>query len=426
MRSILFTNDFLFHSTRGGTYHLWLYQILKTPIERSTGLPCIPLENFSGNNDKPFSRTEFYHRSNLQEPGDYAIYDLNEFSEDSWKYLRSYINDNSLILGVELGEDIRNKLTEFNIPYISFWFHPFKLFDDAFFLLTTNNESVYEKLKAYKKSESCFFSAARYWKAVILRKYFDDKNLAPNSLLFIGQTLYDKSVCSGKKFLNILDFKEKIYEFSQKYTKIYYIPHPNAQYRTEINDYLEKTSYIETISNIPTYYLLASDKIKKVVSLSSSVLYEAQFFDKETEYLFQPLFDIDSDFGKNSYISIYNHYFNPSFWSDILSPLMPTNLCTADENIPTIPNKLRNIINNYYGYAHLDDLTLLRARVDNVNRDIEGQHRDITALDKNLKELEYQMDTILNILPRWLCKLICLFIWSKKKRKAFRKKFEKR
>ena len=58
--------------------------------------------------------------------------------------------------------------------------------------------------------------------------------------------------------------------------------------------------------------MLSRNEIKKVVAISSSVLYEAKFFGKDIEYLYQPVID-------ENYIIIYKEYFNTSFWIDILS-----------------------------------------------------------------------------------------------------------
>lgn len=47
--------------------------------------------------------------------------------------------------------------------------------------------------------------------------------------------------------LNILHFKDRILELSSKYSKIYYIPHPYAQYNEELEQYLKETDYIEKL-----------------------------------------------------------------------------------------------------------------------------------------------------------------------------------
>lgn len=220
------------------------------------------------------------------------------------------------------------------------------------------------------EDERFYFYATNYYTSLIntrLKNNFEF-NIKDNSVLFIGQSYKDVSIKKDNKFLNILDFKDRLNEFSKKYIKIYYLEdlynQNKANFNKKVENYIQSTSYIEKI-NILTHYLLASNKIKKVVSISLSVLFEVQFFKKEIEYLFQALFDFNLKFSLNSFIHVYNDYFNPRFWSDILSPIINTIKNVLNKNLfyENI-NKLRNI-DQYYGYKYLDRLSLLENTINN-------------------------------------------------------------
>ena len=204
-----------------------------------------------------------------------------------------------------------------------------------------------------------------------------DKNIKDNSCIFIGQTLQDKSVEKEGNFLNVTYFEEKLKELSEQYSKVYYVPHPHlGRKRKVIYDFIKKCPYIELLENCSTYGLLASDKVKKVVAISTSVLYEAQYFGKEIEYLYKPLFNIDASFEDHSYISIHEDYWNPKFWADILSPV-----CNVKENVKDVNyfkgqnNMIRNIRNTYWGYAQLDPIK----RIPTFKESIKDLYRQYIA-----------------------------------------------
>ena len=152
---------------------------------------------------------------------------------------------------------------------------------------------------------------------------------------------------------------------------------------------------------MPTYYLLASDNVKKVISLSSSVLYEAQYFGKETEYLFRPLFDIDSDFGRNSFISVYNDYFKPSFWSDILSPVVETYRCSELSLLSESKNTLRDLLNAYYGFAFLDKENILKDRIAITNQEIGSMQKSFAEIRNDINELRNENDRFKHVIDRF-------------------------
>ena len=223
----------------------------------------------------------------------------------------------------------------------------------------------------YQIPQKKFYYYANYWKVFMQQNNMvQDNDLENNAALFIGQTLVDKSVAKDGIFLNVTNYEDKLKELNDKYTKIYYLPHPYlGKARKYIYNWIKKSPYIELLDNRSTYGLLASDKIKKVVGISTSVLYEAQYFNKEVEYLYKPLFNIDVPFEEYSYVSILDDYFNPKFWADILSPVLAVREDVENINyFAPLHNKMRNIQNQYWGYAQLDPIK----RVPNLEQSIRN------------------------------------------------------
>lgn len=382
INKIIFTNDFLTHSfNNNGTYHFWFIKLLKRLVYYATNLEILELKDLN------FDRKEFFNKSsitNIKES--YFLYNYSKIKKESIDYLKEFIDNDCLIIGVELGEDIKNLFNNLNITFINFWFHPYKLLDDMVFIINTNNINIFNILTKYKIPEEYFYFYADYYNVYIENNLFNDNKILDNSVLFIGQTSIDVSVKKDNEFLNITYYKDYIEKLSKNYSKIYYCPHPSQPNIEEVNKYIDSKDYIELINDIPTYFLLTSNKIKKVISISSSVLYEAKYLGKEIEYLYKSLFRIDEDFSINTFISINNDYFNPYFWSDILSPIINTNKNVINSKMFNYSkNKIRNIKNAYYGYAYLDK--------DNNN---------INQINENINNLNNRINNIIDTIAWWI------------------------
>ena len=396
---IIFLTDFLMHSPSvESTYHSWLIKIINSIQKYATNTDIIEFKYYK-KNSICFDRNLFYKLSLIENIDEqYYLYDIEKIDDKSWNYFFDFIGEDVFIIGFELGLDLRKKLTENGINYINFWIHSFKLFDDIAFLINTNNENIFKELQNYKIPKLKFQIYTDYWKANIFGntrhiKPQYDAELEDNSVLFIGQTFKDKSVQKDNKFLNILDFKDRLAELSKEYKKIYYSPHPFVFASEEVDNYINSIDYIEKIDNIPTYYLLSSEKIKKVISISSSVVYEAQYFGKETEYLYQPLFNIDGEFGLNTFISVIDDYYNPKFWSKILSPVMQANSNVPDEIlIKNTTNKIRNVVGCYWGFSYLDDTKKIETQLLKLqNQQIELNKNvasEFVELNKKIEKVE--------------------------------------
>jgi len=376
---IIVTTDFLCHSKKYVEQHtLWLFQAF-LPIIKSVLTTERIYTDVVDENNNIFSRAEFFKLGgHFTVKDNYQVYKVQEFNLEQLNYLARFFDENTVVLGLELYKPMTDLLSSFGVKVIDMAFHSYKLFDDLAFAINTNSKEVYETLLKYQIPQDKFHYYANYWK--VFMKYNNmvyDSKIEDNSCIFIGQTLQDKSVEKDGVFLNVTHFEEKLKELSEQYSKVYYLPHPYlGRKRKVIYDFIKKCPYVELLENCSTYGLLASDKVKKVVAISTSVLYESQYFGKEIEYLYKPLFNIDAPFEEHSYVSIYEDYWNPKFWADILSPVCEIRKDVKDVNyFKGCSNKLRNIKNNYWGYAQLDPIK----RIPTFKESIKDLYRQYIA-----------------------------------------------
>lgn len=382
MKKIICVGDFLYNSEKQYKTSLtWLFELFQPIMSSVLCNAEITFEIVDGDNSK-FSREYFFYLAGQTKLSkSYNQYDIKNFNKQQLSYLKQFFNENTIILGFELYKPLSVLLASFGCTVIDFAFHSYKLFDDLAFGISTTNKDIYTQLLKYQVPKERFYYYANYWKVFMKHnKIIQDNDLKENAVLFIGQTLKDKSVEKDGKFLNVTDFTDKITELAKQYGSVYYLPHPYMnRNRHIVYNYLKNNSNIELIKNRSTYGLLASDKIKKVVGISTSVLYEAQYFNKEIEYLYKPLFNIDVPFEEHSYVSIFEDYWNPKFWADILAPVCEVKKDVKDINyFKGTNNKLRNIRDLYWGYSQLDPLR----RLPNLQDSIKNSFFDFIAMFK--------------------------------------------
>ena len=289
-------------------------------IKGVTSFETIELRDMEVDGGK-FDREHFFKLSDIQPEFNYFIIDCKLLHQKSIDYLKTFIDENTLIIGFEIGQSFRNLLTLLNIKYINFWIHSFKLAPDLMFLSFTNIPGIFEILKKYQHSQELIKSYGRSIKHSIQTNTWNkiDLLINPESLLIIGQSSKDQSIVDNGKFLSLLDYKDKIISEVKKFKYSYYLPHIyDPIINNELKTFLDENNIKIITYNV--YHLLASINILKIIAISSSVIYEARIFDKNAEYLFKPLFNIDdNEFDINNAISHYKEIFSSAFWSDIFN-----------------------------------------------------------------------------------------------------------
>ena len=364
---VLFTNENVQFSNRR-----WMKDLLTRPITKATGV--VPESFFSSVNAEKngaVSRTEFFKRSNIECDLKVAQfnYDVDAISYESLAYLNQFIDESTLIIGHETTKQTREIYRRLNVPFVDMWLSPLRFLDDTLFSMNSSNAAVNERIFSYHLDDEIAYIEADRLKIQTYRGWRRvEADIVPNSALFAGQMMNDKSVCDVKtgKFLSVLDFKEKFEKLGEDYNKVYYAKHPYLRSGDEeINEYLATLPFVE-FTTIPTYRMLASHRIQKVASLSSSVLTEATYFGKETECFFKPVMTINDETDIDTFANIYQDFVFADFWADILSPIMFTNEVKKVRYL-TQKDKIRDMIGAYYAHADIDKTEHMRQQIATLN-----------------------------------------------------------
>jgi len=345
---IKFTIDFLTHSQDAVNYK-WLFDAIAPEFAK-------PFK---------FDRKRFFELSNIN-PSEKYFY-FNEISAASMGYLAKQVG-NDILLGFEFSSQTKRLLEKLDITYINFWHHPVKFLDDLPLAFESNCPKIRENLKKFSISEDKLKFYAKYLKNKIKNsKDFRKIEIPANSLLLVGQSENDQSLMKSGKMLSFNDFQEQIDNFQGN---IIYAPHPQNlnKKRTKIHiknkpnlvKFLDKNKERLTISFESTYLLMASDNIKEVWAISSSIIREAKLFGKDAKYLYQPLFD-DS-------ICIMTDFLYPHFWNKIFD-LQEIEEVKFDD----IKNRLRLITrdcNLFWGMSEIDEVGIALSNFSKIKKSL--------------------------------------------------------
>lgn len=378
---ILICSDFLMTSDSEQKSNLpWVYDILNRPIKNATS---INVETFSSStDDDSFNRAVFFQKSDIKLSVHNTQFDFSalHITEDSKEYLKSFINENCLLIGYEFSSETQKILSDLGCIYVDIWLHPVRFLDDILFAFSSNNSEVYDAIDKYNISEDTMYLYADRFKISTYKgfKRYNNLNLIDNAALFIGQTLEDKAVLKNNTMLNITHFKHELDSLAQKYNVIYYSKHPYVKNDTNIMSYINNHPSIHLIDT-PAYILLAQNEIKKVVSISSSVALEAKYFDKDVQILHKPVINFTPDYNTQDYYTVMQDFISPHFWTDILSSIISTNEC-QEVNFLDRKDKLRDMLGFYWSYKIIDKTEQMRNQLTAVERKVQQVDKKIQPL----------------------------------------------
>tara|TARA_B100000674_G_scaffold495034_1_gene521187 strand:+ start:1930 stop:3498 length:1569 start_codon:yes stop_codon:yes gene_type:complete len=238
-----------------------------------------------------------------------------------------------LVLGFELPPCIRALLTSLGVDFINFQLHPVRFTPTRIFACSSNNLRISQLLHKVSISNDLFFDIAES-----LIKYYQNSKVAPNFnqhekyTLFVDQLFGDASTIVNGKFSTISSEISSYQNICDSSQNVMYRPHPLAKNHDDLNaDFLVSfgVKWISRSYNI--YHLLSSPLLTSVLGLSSSVLHEAQFFNKESTYIL-PLTNHRKHLLYES-CPVFPFFQHPQFWRSLLfDEYFPDNLLENMKN----------------------------------------------------------------------------------------------
>lgn len=328
----LFRSDFL-------NARKFIYSLIEEPIKYALKIEDLKLSDYPliRGFKSDFCENKFIGLANKKWNENY-----NYISDEAWSYLKSHLDNESLIVGYEMPSWLNSRLTRDNIKHVNIRLSPIRFARDLMFVVETN--LPIDNTKKWSVSyEQLKFEAG----LVRAKIRHDEKGVSiTDGLIFLAQTHDDASIISlDNKFLTVLDFKQKINELS-KNKKIYYKPHPYSWMNSKKEISLLKTivGYSPEVVKDNIYNLMAADNNLSFFGISSGALQEAEFFDKSINFLYKPICNFND---KSLCHCTSNDFVSFNFWLNLL------NVSDVDEiHIKNMDDSMmRHLHNAWWGYS---------------------------------------------------------------------------
>lgn len=297
--------------------NITMLYLLMTPIFSETNLKLEILTN-----EKPLTMWE------------------STLRKDAVSILSDYNLNSACVIAFELNPVDKIYLQEKGIPWINIEIHPIRFLDDLCFSVTSSFQHRFaDKLIQRPYIDLCVNKQK-------IKNYGKTLNLKPNSLLIIAQTKQDKSVYFDNEFKSLLDYIDALRSIAKGYDNIYYRSHP-LFINEEVDKMIISEFNAEYLNSASIYDILCDNSIKGVAGISSSVLHEAAYFNKEVHFLEQRIKHF------NDPVFLKDLYDNHELWRAFIPEYKPNDSCS---NIYLSDNMCRDCF-GYWAYETKDILT---------------------------------------------------------------------
>lgn len=343
----------------------WLFDFLSTPLSHALSDNVNIVKMISTELYSTFDRTLFFsktdaYNNNFSKLDMQFFFEADRISYDSIEYLKNFFDSNDLIIAYELSKQTREVFDKAGLRYVDIWLHPVRYLDDLIYGFYSNVGLVNDELKRFDIDKELYYSYANLIKVGMYKGYKRvDAKVKSNSLIFVGQTQFDKAVFSKGKMLNALDYKAEIEELAKTHDHVYYLRHPFVKNGDEeiFNFFKSLPNYTEFLGAPNSYAILSDPEARTFCTISSSLAIEARFFGKESILLHRPVIDID-----NEYSSIHQDFLFSHFWSKVLKSLFDV-IERPKLEFFNPHCKIRDSLSSYWSYREIDKLELAKKTI---------------------------------------------------------------
>lgn len=265
-----------------------------------------------------FDAAEYARRRGLSpSPADWAMAASSAITPES-ENLFDQLTGSNLVFGFGLPPSLHELLDRHAIPYLDIEIDPVRFASELYLKARTNHATIARMLNALVVDNGLLESAAGGMRAFHARRDAKTVQTAEPFALFVGQSQIDLSLVTCGAIAKPGDYISNIAAQAGAAT-LFVKAHPYESDNSHLESILQEVPNAR-LTNENIYRLLADVNLQQVVSLSSSVLCEAQYFDVPSVGL------IENDVTKSNLIPplarkqfrVYSRLLSSSFLSLII------------------------------------------------------------------------------------------------------------
>ena len=256
-------------------------------------------------------------------------------------------------IGYELPPYLTLLLDALCVPYLDLRIHPVRFLDDLLFAARPSDPRMAAPIAEWATPRSLAWnSAGLYQAAARLRP---DAQIRPGTLLVIGQRPSDATQVAGGDFFRAAAIRNTLKRLLPAETPILLKDHPSGERHSLLAEVATARPDAQ-FTDRGIYRLLADPAIGHVLTVNSSVAYEAAFFDKKVTTLLPLPIRLawrGDATRRRTHVTIGDAFLNTDFWRGMLVPY--TAVTTKDGfRLPSQRNRLRVALGEFWGFRDTD------------------------------------------------------------------------
>jgi hypothetical protein len=226
--------------------------------------------------------------------------------------------------------------------------------DDLLFAVRCGVAETQAVLPGLAVAESAVIVTAGLREAMC--QLISDATVPPDTLILVGQRPMDSSQIVGGGFFDAFMHETEIAAVCARYQAVVLKPHPQPDAPHSLLLVASRQPNVRGVIDDNLYRMLALPQVAGVLTVNSSIAYEAGYFGKTAHCLaplpFRVVWRGDA-LPRDAYASLDDRVLTPDFWRLVLEP--HTAVTPADGMLlPAKPNRLRIALDSFWNYQQID------------------------------------------------------------------------
>jgi hypothetical protein len=256
-------------------------------------------------------------------------------------------------IGYELPPYLIALLNSIDVPYIDVRVHPVRFLDDLLFAARASEPSTRAALLAMAVPEAEVVITAGLREAMC--HMISEAKVPANTLIVVGQRPLDSSQIVDGAFFDAFPRAAEIRAICERHAAVLLKPHPLEPTHT----LLEIAAAAPNVAGVVRdnlYRLMSLPEVATVLTVNSSVAYEAAYFGKRAITLAPlplRLGWLGAADEPDLHASLDDRVLSVDFWRLVLSPHVPVSEPDGVA-LPTKANRLRIALDSFWNFQEID------------------------------------------------------------------------
>ena len=239
------------------------------------------------------------------------------------------------------------------VSHLDMRIHPVRFLDDLLFAVRASTPATHSGILAAALPESLVLATAGLREA--MGQFISSATVPPDTLVVVGQRPFDATQIFGGRFFDALACRDDVAKVCTAYRGVLLKPHPSGDAHSLLHVAAAAPNVIGVVGN-NLYRLLALPQITGVLTVNSSVAYEAGYFGKRVHCLAPLPIRLawrDAVADPLAHVSLDDFVLTPDFWRLVLAP--HTSVTGEDGMLlPAKPNRLRIALDSFWNFQEID------------------------------------------------------------------------